>query len=77
MSILKTELDNLCKQYLRTEDRLQYMVNNLWSGICCPSCGVPGYSDLEDKQERRLVRMKQLRVKLFKDSAVAGPIEKL
>lgn len=68
-SLLKQELENLYKQINRTEDRLHDMARKEWNGICCPSCGVPGYSDLVEKNDRRRERIEQIKLKLSQDTS--------
>lgn len=65
-SPLKVELANLKKNYDRDDDYLADTAANFWrnGGVCCPSCGVPGYSALVEKQERRLKRMEGIKKKL-------------
>lgn len=67
ISPLRYELMRLNQRYSETELELNRFSDNFWenNGICCPGCGVPGYSDLQDKQYRRLIRMDELRVKLI------------
>ena len=63
---LKLELANLQKQIIRTDRHLEEMSDEFWrsGGVCCPSCGMPGYSELMWKQERRELRVKQIEKKL-------------
>ena len=67
---LKTELANLRKRISATEDYMGRLSNDFWAngGVCCPSCGVPGYSELSLKQERREERIKQILAKLARDT---------
>lgn len=66
MSPLKIELANLRKRFAENEVRLQRASDDFWrnGGICCPGCGVPGFLDLQFKQERRLLRIDGLKRKL-------------
>jgi hypothetical protein len=70
ISPLKVEQRNLERALAQTYVHMDGLERTFWSsgGICCPSCGVPGFSVLVDKQERRLVRLKQIRDKLKRDS---------
>lgn len=63
---LALERFHLVKQIQRTEDTMQRMARDFWSrgGICCPGCGVPGYSELSNKQDRRRARLGQIDKKL-------------
>ena len=67
-SPLKTELKNLKKKIAEDDLRLAQMSDDFWQngGICCPSCGVPGFRDLCDKQDRRSLRVKGIEKKLEK-----------
>lgn len=66
LSPLKTELQNLERRFADTEYYMQELEREFWSngGICCPSCGVPGFSDIEQKQERRMDRIEYLKAKI-------------
>lgn len=68
-SPLKVELRNLRRNYHLTEDHLRKVSSEFWAngGVCCPNCGVPGYSALQDKQERREARIKQIEAKLARN----------
>jgi hypothetical protein len=68
-SPLKIELANLRKRYAADEERLAILADDFWrnGGICCPGCGVPGYTDLQEKQERRLLRISGIEQKLGKN----------
>ncbi|MNI77787.1 hypothetical protein D3C87_324660 [compost metagenome] len=68
MSNLKTELENLYKNIYITERYLGELSDTFWKngGICCPCCGVEGYSELELKQERREKRVLEIKAKLSK-----------
>ncbi len=70
LSPLKIELANLRRVYASDEMRLSSMADDFWQngGICCPGCGMPGYRDLEEKQERRLCRMSGIEQKLKNDA---------
>lgn len=69
-SPLKTELRALQENYKRTEEKMRRLSSDFWErgGVCCPFCGVLGYSELAEKQERREDRMKQIKDKLKRDS---------
>lgn len=71
-SPLKTELANLRRNYDRDEDKLARASRDFWSsgGVCCPSCGVRGYGELQLKQERRLKRMDEIRAYLQRHGGV-------
>ncbi|WP_144106797.1 hypothetical protein [Paraburkholderia sp. BCC1886] len=66
---LRTELAHLRRRIRKTGDYLSKLSSDFWrrGGICCPSCGVEGYSDLQMKQERREKRLLQLLDKLKRD----------
>lgn len=63
---LESELDNLRRNYRRTSEHLARVSQNFFEngGICCPGCGVSGYRDLEEKNERRLKRIGEIEKKL-------------
>ena len=65
---LKKELECLLANISRTEDYMGELADEFWSngGICCPSCGVRGYSELELKQERRYQRVNEIKQKIAK-----------
>lgn len=67
---LKLELVNLRKRYSETEDYLSRLSNEFWraDGVCCPSCGVPGYSELLLKQERREKRIAEIMQRLKREA---------
>jgi len=66
MSPLKKELINLESRIEKDNDLLSEIERDFWEngGTCCPSCGVRGFSDLVNKQERREKRVAQIRKKL-------------
>lgn len=66
---LRAELDGLLKNIRRTDDLMAQQADEFWAndGVCCPSCGVPGYSDLQLKQERREKRVAEVRAKIARD----------
>ena len=63
---LKIEYENLHRNYLKTDGFLAQQAYDFFAsgGVCCPSCGVPGYAELCSKQERREARMQQIREKI-------------
>lgn len=65
-SPLKQELIHLREKIRREEDYLNEVSQSFFEsgGICCPSCGVPGYDDRLRKQEIRHVRLRQLEEKI-------------
>lgn len=69
-SPLVQELAGLTINIAETDAKLARLAKEFWAngGVCCPSCGVPGYSDLQLKQERRRERVKQVIAKLDRDS---------
>lgn len=69
-SPLKFELRNLERNILETDARMQEVEREFWAngGVCCPGCGVPGWHELTEKQERRRERVKQIHTKLEKRS---------
>jgi hypothetical protein len=69
---LKEEMAGLYRNIERTNKTLDVMAADFWreGGICCPSCGVRGYSDLLDKNERRWERIKQIETKLILSGAI-------
>lgn len=73
-SPLRTQLANLRSNYARDEEKLAQASRDFWSngGVCCPTCGVRGYCELEMKQERRLKRMDQIKAKLERDAPKGG-----
>ncbi|AJX61008.1 hypothetical protein AQ938_06660 [Burkholderia pseudomallei] len=66
---LKQELDGLKRNIDRTDELMSQLASEFWmsGGVCCPGCGVPGYSELELKQERRERRVKEIVAKLKRD----------
>ena len=69
-SPLKFEVSALVAKIERVDNEMGDIENDFFAdgGICCPSCGVPGYSEMSLKQERRVKRLKQLRDKLARDA---------
>lgn len=63
---LRYELKGLKKNYRSTEEYLREVAREFWAngGICCPGCGVRGYSALQMKQDRRYDRIRQIEKKL-------------
>lgn len=68
-SALKQELENLRKNVKETYNHMGSLSAEFFSsgGVCCPSCGVRGYSELIDKQDRRHKRIDQILAKLSRD----------
>lgn len=68
MSKLKEELSNLTRNIYETDVYLGTLASKFWreGGVCCPTCGVEGYGELELKQERRWKRKKELENSLKK-----------
>lgn len=66
---LKRELEGLKRNIARTDANMGELASDFWAngGVCCPSCGVPGYSELELKQERRERRVEEIIAKLKRD----------
>jgi hypothetical protein len=69
LSPLQQELVNLNRSIDSTDVNLSYLASKFWrdGGICCPDCGVPGFSDLVAKQERRHKRVAEIEAKLARD----------
>ncbi|VBQ81368.1 hypothetical protein [Burkholderia pseudomallei] len=69
LSGLKRELEGLKRNIDRTDELMSQLESEFWAGggVCCPGCGVPGYSELQLKQERREHREKQIVAKLKRD----------
>jgi DNA repair exonuclease SbcCD ATPase subunit len=65
-SPLEREIQSIERKILREELRMDRLSAQFWAdgGVCCPSCGVPGYSELMFAQERREAWLKILREKL-------------
>lgn len=65
-SPLKVELKNLQQKIRETEAHMHNLSAEFWrdGGICCEGCGIRGWHDLIDKQERREARVMQLKKKL-------------
>ena len=74
MANLQTELENLYRNVARTDDQMAEMAEACWraGGICCPSCGMPGYSDLIERQDRRWARIRIVEAKLVRKEAAHG-----
>ena len=66
MSPLRRELRNLKTKVQQEDFRLSQLEMEFWEmgGVCCPSCGIPGFSEARDAQERRLQRIHYLEKKL-------------
>ncbi|EPS1221624.1 hypothetical protein ACVBR5_000850 [Burkholderia cenocepacia] len=66
---LKQELEGLKRNIDRTDELMSQLESDFWGsgGVCCPSCGVRGYSELQLKQERRERRVKEVVAKLRRD----------
>jgi 50S ribosomal subunit-associated GTPase HflX len=66
MGNLQIELANLQRNLDLTEAYMGEVAEEFWrnGGVCCPSCGVPGYSELVNKQIRRMDRVVQIKKKL-------------
>ncbi len=66
MGALLKEHRDLARALWETEKLLARKSRDFWEngGICCPDCGVPGYSELVRKQERRWRRSEQIRLRL-------------
>ncbi|MBN3839320.1 hypothetical protein [Burkholderia sp. Ac-20349] len=71
---LRHELEGLNRNIARTDATLARLASDFWAndGICCPSCGVQGYSELELKQERRERRRGEILAKLKQGAPDAG-----
>ncbi|PRF55377.1 hypothetical protein [Burkholderia multivorans] len=71
---LKKELEGLKRNIDKTDELMSQLASEFWmnGGVCCPGCGVPGYSELELKQERREQRMKEIVAKLRRDGGAAA-----
>ena len=69
ISPLNQEIVGLKRNIASTEDWQANVANQFWAngGICCPCCGVPGYSEASSLNERRMLRLKQLEAKLLRD----------
>lgn len=65
-SPLRAELDNLEVKIYREDIRLAELNQQFLAegGVCCPSCGIPGYSDAVCAQDRRRARVCYLKAKL-------------
>lgn len=70
MSVLRKEISRLNHVIERTEQEMINLEEDFWQngGICCPGCGVPGFSEMEEKQERRKKQLRYLIKKYEKDS---------
>ncbi len=70
MSPLRFEARALKVKIARVDDEISAISQRFWAsgGVCCPSCGVPGFSEMVCKQERREKRLDNLYRKLAKDS---------
>ncbi len=73
MGILLKQLKALQARYRREDDELGDIAREFWAngGICCPGCGVPGYSERERRQERREQRITELKAKIARDANTA------
>lgn len=70
---LRTELMHLLAKYERVDEEMGRQAADFWAndGVCCPSCGVPGYSEMALAQDRREARMDQIRAKIGRDDGTA------
>lgn len=75
LSPLKREIENLEKKIAREEKRIGEISDAFFGngGVCCPSCGEPGYRELMQAQDRREKWLAILQTKLQVDS---GQIKK-
>lgn len=66
LSPLREELRNLQMKHALEAERLDEVQREFWAngGVCCPYCGIPGYSAAVDAQARREERIRQLEKKL-------------
>lgn len=73
-SPLRVELTNLEHRVLQEDLRLYELEQQFWSdgGVCCPYCGIPGFSGAVDKQVRRKARITQIEHKLYAPLAQSG-----
>jgi hypothetical protein len=64
-TLMERDIVRLERKIAREEDRMSEISDDFFKngGVCCPSCGVPGYSDLQYKQERRERWLKILKAK--------------
>lgn len=69
---LALERHYLIRNIKRTDERMQKLAHDFWAcgGVCCPSCGISGYSELCDKQQRRMERLGQI------DRKLARPVKR-
>ncbi len=67
VSPIKSEIEHLRISRTADDQRLGSAERNFWKagGVCCPGCGVPGFSKLVNKQERRMSRHADLAFKLL------------
>lgn len=70
LSPLKTEIENLRVKIRKDEARLAKAERKFWNegGVCCPFCGVSGYSELSRLQDERQTRIDQLLAKIKRDT---------
>jgi len=63
---LKREIQDLQRKIPATDLWLEEVEQRFWreGGICCPGCGVQGFSDAQDAQKRRRLRLAQLQAQL-------------
>jgi len=65
-SPLRAELTALKAKVQRVDFRMADIEREFWldGGVCCPCCGVPGYSEMMSAQERRERRILYIEKKL-------------
>jgi hypothetical protein len=75
--ILRREIAAIERKMHKVELQMDKLEAQFWKngGVCCPTCGLPGYSDLEWAQERREAWLKILRAKLVQRIHTNNPPE--
>jgi hypothetical protein len=65
---LTREIVRLERKMAREEAHMNRITEEFWEngGVCCPGCGVPGYSELQRRQEHREQWLQMLREKAAK-----------
>jgi hypothetical protein len=74
MKGIKREIADLENKIRAEAARMQQVEARFWKegGMCCPGCGVKGWYDWVEAQERRQKRLEQLKAKLERDSRPQG-----
>ncbi len=67
---IRGEIHDLERKIPKIDAELEEIEDRFWreGGTCCPGCGVPGFTEKQNAQERRRLRLAQIRAKLARDT---------